>query len=77
MNQPNRVVLYTRYDCGYSDRIKSDLEKDGIDYQEIDVAMKPEFVVDLLKLTDGERIVPVLVRDNTVSIGHNGIGCTF
>lgn len=74
---PEKAILYTRYDCGYSDRLKAVLDRDGVEYEEIDIAMQPEYVDKVLELTDGDRIVPVLVEGDKVTVGHNGIGCTF
>ena len=41
-------------------------------YAEIDVAKQPEKVEDLLRLTNGERITPVTVEGEQVTIGFKG-----
>jgi hypothetical protein len=41
-------------------------------FTEIDVTASPEVVPELLKLTKGRRIVPVLVEGARISIASNG-----
>ena len=50
------IFLYTRTDCTYSDALKSDLNDQSIDFEEIDLSINPEKIPDLDKLTGGERI---------------------
>ena len=69
-----RPLLYTHPDCDYSDLLKQDKDAEGVEYEEIDLGLRPEAWADLEKLTDGERITPVLVESGVVTIGYNGIG---
>ncbi|MCH2309829.1 MAG: glutaredoxin family protein [SAR202 cluster bacterium] len=68
------IFLYTRPDCTYSDALKSDLNDQSIDFEEIDLSINPEKIPDLEKLTGGERITPVLVNGDTVQVGYYGVG---
>ena len=68
------IFLYTRPDCTYSDALKSDLNDQSIDFEEIDLSINPEKIPDLEKLTAGERITPVLVNGDTVQVGYYGVG---
>ncbi len=68
------VTLYTHPECGYSDALKEELDEAGTAYEEIDLAVRPEAWADLEKLTDGERITPVLVEGDAVSVGFHGVG---
>lgn len=68
------VVLYTHPDCTYSDALKLELDEAGTEYQEIDLALNPEAWADLEGLTGGERITPVLVEGESVSVGYHGVG---
>jgi glutaredoxin len=69
-----KVVLYTHPDCSYSDALKSELDEVGTVYDEINLALNPEAWTDLEALTGGERITPVLIEGEAVSVGYHGVG---
>ena len=71
---PTQPVVYTHPDCSYSDELKEELDAAGTAYQEIDLSVRPEEIPKVLELTDGERITPVMVVGDEVTIGHNGLG---
>ena len=68
------VLLYTHPECSFSDALKEELDTAGTVYDEIDLALRPEAWADLEALTDGERITPVMVEGEAVSIGFHGVG---
>ena len=70
----NGLIIYTHPECNYSDAAKDDFRKQGIDFYEIDVTLRPETVPDLERLTGGERITPVIVEGDTVTVGFHGVG---
>ena len=60
----DKVVVYTTHGCGYTDMLTEQLGKEGVAWEEV------------LPLTDGERITPVMIgTDGEVTIGFNGFGC--
>ena len=67
-------MLYTHPDCTYSDALKEELNAAGTQYEEIDLALHPEAWADLEALTAGERITPVMVEGDAVSVGFHGVG---
>ncbi len=69
--QPTTVV-YTHPDCAFSAAAKMDFRKRKVEYLEIDVSKEPDRIPELLEMTNGERITPVIVENGTVSIGFNG-----
>ena len=69
-----KPILYTHPECSFSDALKDELDEAGTEYDEINLALKPEAWGDLEKLTDGERITPVLVEGDVVSVGFHGVG---
>ena len=69
-----KVVLYTHPDCTYSDALKEELDDAGTAYEEIDLAARPEAWAAVERLTGGERITPVLVEGDAVSVGFHGVG---
>ena len=68
------IIIYTHPDCSYSAAAKDDFEKSGVDFREIDVTLQPEAIPELERLTGGERITPVIVEGDTVTVGYHGIG---
>ena len=69
--QPTTMV-YTHPDCAFSAAAKMDFRKRKVEYLEIDVSKEPDRIPELLEMTNGERITPVIVENGTVSIGFNG-----
>ena len=68
------IILYTHPDCNYSDAQRADFVKEGVEFTEIDVTVHPEAIPDLEKLTGGERITPVIVEGEAVTVGYHGVG---
>ena len=70
MTSADKLIVYTRPDCSYSDALKWDLDSDGVDYTEIDLSIHPE----VERITGGERITPVMVEGDFVAVGYKGVG---
>ena len=70
-NQP-AVVLYTHPDCSFSAAAKMDYRRSNVEFLEVDVSREPDKIPDLLQLTDGERLTPVIVDHGQVIIGFKG-----
>ena len=70
-SQPT-VLVYTHPDCAYSAAAKMDYRKRKVEFLEIDVSKQRDKVSELLKLTKGERITPVIVENGQVTIGFKG-----
>jgi glutaredoxin len=68
------ILLYTHPDCNYSDAQRADFVKDGVEFTEIDISLHPERIDELVQLTGGERITPVLVEGDKISVGYFGVG---
>lgn len=65
------VTLYIKEGCPYSRALKDDLDKKGIEYEEIDVVKNPEYQDEVMKLAK-RRAVPVMVEDGKVTVGFGG-----
>ena len=70
-SQPE-VVIYTHPDCAYSAAAKMDYRKRNVAFLEIDVSKEGDKIPDLLKLTNGERLTPVIVENGQAAIGFKG-----
>ena len=70
------VLLYTKTGCAFCDAKRAELAARGTVVREIDVGARPETVVELLKLTGGRRIVPVVVERGRIAVAPEG-GSTF
>ena len=70
-NQP-AVVLYTHPDCAFSAAAKMEYRRSNVEFLEIDVSREPDKIPNLLQLTGGERLTPVMVENGQVIIGFKG-----
>ncbi|RKN09006.1 glutaredoxin family protein [Streptomyces radicis] len=55
------VTMYSTTWCGYCRRLKSQLEREGIAFTEINIEEDPDAVALVEKANDGNRTVPTLV----------------
>jgi glutaredoxin 3 len=70
------VLLYTTTGCPYCDAKRAELAARGVAVREINVSEHPEVVAELLKVTRGRRIVPVVVEGGRIEIAPEG-GSSF
>lgn len=64
--------MYVKDGCPYCAAAIEHYTKEGIEFTEINVHEVEGAKDELLKLTDGQRIVPVIVENNDVKIGFGG-----
>jgi glutaredoxin len=69
---PLPVLLYLVPDCPHCARQRALLAARGAEVREIDVRARPEVVPELMKLTGGRRIVPVIVDGASILIAPDG-----
>ncbi|RBM11892.1 glutaredoxin domain-containing protein [Streptomyces sp. PT12] len=55
------VTMYSTTWCGYCRRLKSQLEREGIAFTEINIEEDPDAVALVEKANNGNRTVPTLV----------------
>jgi len=70
------VILYTKTGCPHCDTKRAELAARGVAVREINVSEHPEAVAELLKVTRGRRIVPVVVEGGRIEIAPEG-GSSF
>lgn len=66
------VLLYVRTGCPYSQAKRAELAARGVPVHEIDVGATPHAIPELMKLTAGRRIVPVVVEAGRIEIAPDG-----
>ena len=66
------VTLYGLESCPFTRRLRERLDGEGRDYSWIDVERSPQVIPELRKLTDGRRVVPVLVDGVTIAVAPEG-----
>ena len=74
MAETATAEIYTRKDCSYSDAALSEMKDNGTPFKEIDIDEVPGAKEELLRLSNGEAITPVMVVDGEVVIGYHGLG---
>ncbi len=65
------IKIYTKPGCPYCAAAKSDMDKKGIAYDEIDVKSDVESLDKMVRLSGG-RTVPVIVDGDNVTVGFGG-----
>jgi len=68
------VIVFGKSDCPWTSRARKALLEGGkiVDYR--DVVNDPKFLEEMVRLTGGDRRVPVLVEDGVVTVGFEGVG---
>jgi glutaredoxin 3 len=66
------VLLYTRTGCPFCDAKRAELTARGVAIREIDVGARPQAIAELMKLTGGRRVVPVVVEGTLISVAPDG-----
>ena len=66
------VLLYVVPGCPHCARQRATLAARGAAVREIDVRARPEVIPELMKLTDGRRIVPVVVEGGDIRVAPDG-----
>lgn len=55
------ITMYSTTWCGYCRRLKSQLEREGIGYVEIDIDQRPDAAAFVMQVNDGNRTVPTVL----------------
>ena len=66
------VLLYVQAGCPFCEAKRAALAARGVAVREIDIGARPEVVPELLKLTGGRRIVPVVVEEGQIIVAPEG-----
>ena len=66
------IIIYTHPDCAYSAAAKMDFRRNKVAYVEVDVSKQKDKIPELLALSNGERVTPVIVENGKATIGFKG-----
>ncbi len=66
------VKIFTKVGCPHCEAALRYFKQENIDYEEIDVYDVRGAGDEAMKLANGARKVPVIVRDNKVEVGFRG-----
>jgi C_GCAxxG_C_C family probable redox protein len=69
---PEKVVIYTSANCPSCVDAKKDLDERGVTYEEISIECNPRAVEEVMRLSNGTGIVPIIVTGQEVKVGF---GC--
>ena len=72
LKTPEKVIIYTSANCPSCDEAKKDLEERGVPYEEISTVDNPKAVEEVMRLSNGTGIVPIIVSGQEVKVGF---GC--
>jgi len=61
MTAPAAVTMYTTPWCGYCVRLKKLMQREGIEYAEVDIERDPAAADVVMQANGGNRTVPTLV----------------
>lgn len=58
---PQRFTLYSTPWCGYCHRLKGQLEREGLEFDEVDIEREPDAARIVERANGGNQTVPTLV----------------
>ncbi|WP_069815639.1 mycoredoxin [Streptomyces sp. TP-A0874] len=58
---PGTVTMYSTTWCGYCRRLKSQMDREGIAYTEINIEQDPESAKFVEQVNDGNQLVPTVL----------------
>ena len=69
---PEQIIIYTKPGCPFCAKAKQDLEERNVSYKEISIEDNPKVAEEVMRLSDGKGIVPILVSGEEVKVGFGG-----
>jgi len=66
--------MYTTVWCGYCSRLKAQLGREGIAFEEVDIEFDPDAAALVENLNGGNQTVPTVVFDDGTALTNPSIG---
>ena len=57
----DKITVYSTPWCGYCKRLKTQLDREGIEYLEVDIEQDPEAAKHVMAVNNGNQTVPTVV----------------
>lgn len=67
------VTIYSTPWCGYCHRLKAQLDREGIEYVEIDIELEPDAAVYVESVNGGHQTVPTVVFADGVALTNPSV----
>ena len=74
MPAPGTVTMFTTTWCGYCRRLKSQMEREGIAFTEVDIEVQPEAADVVMSVNGGNQTVPTLIFPDGSAATNPSIG---
>ncbi|HEY5187232.1 MAG TPA: mycoredoxin [Actinomycetes bacterium] len=68
------MTMYTTTWCGYCRRLKSQLEREGIGYTEVDIELVPGAAELVMSVNGGNQSVPTVVFADGTALTNPSVG---
>jgi len=69
-----QLTMYSTQWCGYCQRLKAQLGREGITFTEIDIEHDPESAALVEKVNGGNRTVPTVVYQDGTAVTNPSLG---
>jgi mycoredoxin len=67
------LKVYTTSWCGPCKRLKSQLTREGISYQEIDIEANPDAAEFVMRVNGGNQVVPTVVLEDGTALTNPSV----
>ncbi|MER5326677.1 mycoredoxin [Streptosporangium canum] len=67
------LTVYTTTWCGPCKRLKSQLTREGISYQEIDIERNPDAAQFVMSVNNGNQTVPTVLFDDGTAVTNPSV----
>jgi mycoredoxin len=68
-----QFTLYSTPWCGYCHRLKGQLEREGITFDEVDIERDPDAAITVMNINDGNQTVPTLVFSDGTALTNPSV----
>ena len=68
------MKMYTTVWCGYCQRLKAQLGREGISFEEVDIEVDPVAAAFVESVNGGNQTVPTMVFDDVSALANPSIG---
>ncbi|MFC4532420.1 mycoredoxin [Sphaerisporangium dianthi] len=73
MNDAMALKVYTTSWCGPCKRLKGQLKREGISYQEIDIEANPDAAKFVMSVNGGNQVVPTVVLEDGTTLTNPSV----